>query len=391
MDFLDHQLVQVVQHVAQVVGLAAQPGGHVAEDGLLPQVEADHVRHIRVDRLVVGNPGAHRIADGDVAGAVGIHQARTAQRRIGAEHLGVQEVIVHAAIDHVHALQTARGAHVHHPVAHHQVLALDQLHPHLLRQEGMLEIGAVVHARRQHHHRGRGGPGRTRRAGAQRVQQQVGVVGHRLHGVSAEQLGEQPHHHLAVFQHVRHAGRHAQVVLQHVVLALALGVAGPHDVDAGNVGVHPAGHQHALHLRAELGIAIDQVARHDAGVQDGLAMVDVLDEAVQRRDPLHQPLLHARPLAGGDDARDQVEGNQALRARPALILVAIDGKGDADAAKDHLRLGLPRTHGGLRLPCQPLGIGLVMGPHVAAIERQHCVHLVKLLHLCTPPANGLLS
>jgi hypothetical protein len=47
-------------------------------------------------------------------------------------------------IDHVDALGTLGGAHEHGLVLHEQVLALDQLDAHLLGEEGVLEVGAVV-------------------------------------------------------------------------------------------------------------------------------------------------------------------------------------------------------------------------------------------------------
>ena len=375
---LDHQLGQVVQHVLEVVRLAAHPGGHVGEDRFLAQVEADHLGHVGVDRLVVRDARAHGVADGHVARAVGAHEARAAQRGGGAEHLRVEEVVVHPAVDHVHALQAARGAHVDEVVLDDEVLPLDQLHAHLLGQEGVLEVGAVVHAGREHHHRGfgRGGGG----AGAQRVQQQVGVVRHRRHLVHGEQLGEEPHHHLAVLQHVRHAGGHAQVVFQHVIDALAARVRRAHDVDAADVRIDVLRHLHAHHLGPELGVADDQVRRHDARADDLLAVVHVVDEAVERRHALHQPLLHALPLVRGDDARDQVERNQPLGAGAVLVLGAVDGKGDAHAAEDHFRLCAARLHRFLSLLGQPLAIALVMGTHIAAFERQHRVHLVELQH-----------
>src|SRR5215471_8923452 len=40
--FLDDELRQVLEHVAQVVGIAQLPGGHVLQERLLAQVEADH-------------------------------------------------------------------------------------------------------------------------------------------------------------------------------------------------------------------------------------------------------------------------------------------------------------------------------------------------------------
>ena len=248
--FLDHQVLHVGQHVLEVFRLAAHVSGHVVEDRLFAQVELDHLGHIGIDRLVVGHTRAHGVADAHVAGAVRLHQAGAAQRGIGAEHARIEEVVVHAAVDHVHPLRTAGGAHVDEAVLEEQVLPLDQLHAHLLGQEGVLEVGAVVHAGGEHHHRGIAG--RDRAAGAQGFQQQVGVMRHRRHAVAAEQAGEEPHHHLAVFQHVAHAAGHAQVVFQHVVLARAVGVARADDVDAGDVRIHLAWHIHALHLRPVL-------------------------------------------------------------------------------------------------------------------------------------------
>ena len=108
------------------------------------------------------------------------------------------------------------------------------------------------------------------------------------------------------------------------------------DVDAGDVRVHVARHVDPDHLGAELRVALDLLGRHDAGFQDLLAVIDVVDEAVQGRDALRQAALHVAPLGRRDDARDQVERDQALGARAIGVLRAIDREGDADAAEDHL-------------------------------------------------------
>ncbi len=62
----------------------------------------------------------------------------------------VEEVVVDAAVDHVDPPRALRRAHEDEVVLDEQVLPLDQLDAHLLRQEGVLEVGAVVHAGRQH-------------------------------------------------------------------------------------------------------------------------------------------------------------------------------------------------------------------------------------------------
>ena len=56
----------------------------------------------------------------------------------------------------------------------------------------------------------------------------------------------------------------------------------------------------------------------------GLA-VDVLQEQVERRDALRQPALDHLPLAGRQDAREQVVREDALRA----VLLTVDREGDA--------------------------------------------------------------
>ena len=192
--------MQMGEHVFEVVRFAAQKGRHVLQNRLFAQIEANHLGDIGVDRFVVRNAGADRVADRHVAGAIRVHQTGAAQRRGGAEHLGVEEVIVDAAVDHIHALQATRRAHVDEVVLDLQVLPFDQFHAHLLREKRVLEVGAVVHAGREHHHGRVGAVGRC--AGAQGVEQHVRVMHDRRDLVLREQIGKQPHHHLAVFQHV---------------------------------------------------------------------------------------------------------------------------------------------------------------------------------------------
>ncbi|MCY1230398.1 hypothetical protein D9M72_428090 [compost metagenome] len=332
----------------QVVGAPAHVRGYVVEDDLLAEVEADHVGHVRIDRLVVRHASADRIADGHVAGTVDRQQAGRAERGIVPEHQRIEEVVVDAPVDHVDALRPLRGAHEQVVVLDEQVAAFDQLHAHLLRQEGVLEVRRVVHARGQHHHRGIGD--RLRRYAAQHVEQQVGIVRHRRDAVAREQVGEQPHHHLAVFQHVRHPGGHAQVVFQHVELALA----GTHHVDAGDVRIDVMRYVDAEHLGPVLGVVVDLVGWDHAGADDVLAVVDIVDKAVERGHALAQALFQQRPFAGREDARDHVERDGALGAAVGFVLVAIDSKGNAHAPENQVRLGPLVVHGAAGLPRQPV-------------------------------------
>ena len=87
------------------------------------------------------------------------------------------------------------------------------------------------------------GPRRDR---AQGGEQRVRIVLDRRDAVAREQLREEPHHHLAVLQHVGDAGRRAGIVLEDVEGVLV----DPHDVDAGDVDVDAVRHLEADHLRA---------------------------------------------------------------------------------------------------------------------------------------------
>ncbi len=355
----DHQIGQVLQRIGQAVGLAAHAGGHVVQQRGFAQVELDHARHIGVDGLVVGHPGADGVGQVDVARAVGSHQPGAADSRFGAEHLWVEKVVVNAAVDHVHPLRPLGGAHIDEVVLDEQVLPFHQFHPHLLGDKGVLKIGRVVHARREHHHRGLAHIGRG--DGAQFLQQHVRVMRHRRDAVAGEQFGEQPHHHAAVFEHIAHAGGHAQVVFEHEVFALALRVFGAHDVDAGDLRIDVVRQVDAHHLGAELGVAEHLLLRHDAGLEDFLVVIDVVEEAVERGDALLQPGFEVLPFRRGNDARNQVERNEPLGA----CLVAIHRESDAHAAKDQLGLLALGADGVGRLLRQPVSVLGVVGAHTA--------------------------
>jgi hypothetical protein len=63
----------------------------------------------------------------------------------------VEELVVDAPVDDVDPLLAGRRPHPHDAVAADQVAALDQLDAHQPGEQGVLEVGAVVDARREHH------------------------------------------------------------------------------------------------------------------------------------------------------------------------------------------------------------------------------------------------
>lgn len=149
---LHHQLRQVRQDVRQFLRLATLPGRHVVQQRVFAEVEADHVRHVGIDRLVVGHPGTDRVGQHQVAGPVGGQQAGHAEQRIRVERQRVEEGVVDPSVDHVHRLRSGRRAHVDPLVADEQIGAFDQFHAHLAGEEGVFEVGAVETSRRQYHH-----------------------------------------------------------------------------------------------------------------------------------------------------------------------------------------------------------------------------------------------
>ena len=328
-DLLHHQFGDVLLHIFQRIRLAAAECRHVLQQHRLAEVELDDLGHIGVDRLVVGDAGAHCIGQCDGAGLVGAHQSRHAQCRIGPEGERIEIVVVDAAVDHIDPLQPLRGAHEDLVVLHHQIGALHQFDAELVGKERMLVIGRIVLARRQQHHHWLR-PRRGWRDRAQRSQQRVGIVLDRRDAMLGEQVGCQPHHHLAVLQHVGDARRRARIVLQHIEL---VGV-DPDDVDARDMDIDVVRHPPPRHLRPEAGIAEHEVARDQPRLENFARAIDVGEEKVERLHALDQPRFEPRPLGARNDAGDDVERDQPLGG----VLVAVDGEGDADAAKQKFRL-----------------------------------------------------
>ncbi len=99
----------------------------------------------------------------------------------------------------------------------------------------------------------RGGGGRDASAGVE--SSSVGIILDRRDAMRGEEIGQQPHHHFAVLQHVGDARGRARIVLENVELVLA----GAHDVDAGDVHLDVVRRAAARHLRAEVRIAEDEI------------------------------------------------------------------------------------------------------------------------------------
>ena len=244
---------------------------------------------------------------------------------------GIEEVVVDPAIDDVDPLEPARRAEVDDVLVDHEVAALDQLDAHLAREEGVLEVGRVVGARRQHDDARVAGRGR--RDAAERRQQRRRVVAHRPDAVLRE--GERQHagQRGAVLEHVGDAARRPEIVLEHAVDAVAVA----HEVDARHHAARGVRHRDAEGLALEAVGRHHERARHDAvGDRGCLADVEVVEEAVERRHALDEAALDRRPFLGGNDARHQVHRPHPLDARG----LAVDREGDAETPEDRVAQAL---------------------------------------------------
>ena len=123
----------------------------VLQNGIFAQIVLDESGDVRVNGFVIGDARADRVRKRDIAGAIGVHQSRHADEGTGAEGKRVEKIVVDAAVDDIHARQAVDGLHIDDIVDHHQIAAFHELDAHLLREEAMLEVCAVVEARGEQH------------------------------------------------------------------------------------------------------------------------------------------------------------------------------------------------------------------------------------------------
>ena len=366
----------MLEDVGAVLVLAREIGRHVRQDRVLVEVVADHARDEVVHDLVVDDTRPDRVREADVAAAIGLHQAGHAQHRVRPEHLRVEEVVVDPAVDHVHLLQAPRRAHVDARVAHQEVAPLHDRDAHLARQIGVLEVGAVVRSRGEQHHVRVAR--RARRDVPQRAQQVLGVELDRLHVDRLEEGGKAALHRAAVLEHVAHAGRAARVVLEHQVVAVRVA----DQVGAADVHVDVAGHLEAHELAPEVAGGEHEVRRHDAVLHDLLLVVDVVQEQVERGDPLHEARLDLAPLLRGDEPRHHVEREDPLGPR----LVAVDVEGDALAQEGAVDGAPALGELGRREAAPQLVDPAVVRAHAAVGSDHLVVDAVGRRIRCAPPA-----
>src|SRR5262245_5609597 len=269
-----NHLVQLIEHEVARLLINAAKRRHVLQDRFFRQVVTDDVRHVRINHFVVRDAAAGCVRKRNVALAPRTYQTTNTQRRILAEDRGIEKQIVDAAVDHVHLHETLDRAHVHLVVAtDDQIGAYDELRGHRLREVCVLEVCRVLDARRQYDDLG---IAPTRRERRKATAQLLGIVVDWIDRVLIEELGKDPLHYLAVFEHIRHTRRHTQVVLEHVYGAVGIA----YEIGAAHVAPDTMWGIDAEAFRTKLARLFDQLARQYTVAQRALVVIDVVDEPV---------------------------------------------------------------------------------------------------------------
>ena len=324
-DGLEHHPVESVENELALLGILQVVGVDVGQDRPFAEVVLDECRDVGVDGLVVGHAVADRVRDGHPAGTRGVQQARDTEHGIGPEMHWVEVVVIDAAVEHMHRFGTADRAHPDLVVAAVEVTALDELDAHPAGEERVLEVRRVVHAGGEHRDlRIRHTSGCRRK---QRVEQAFRVFGHGLHALVTEQFGQHVGERAAVLQHVRDAGRTAQVVLEDREDTLLVA----DQVDACDVDAHTVGGLDAPGLPVEVAGTGHESARHDPVVQDPSRPVHVRQEHLQGLDALGDPLLDHAPFGGAEQPRHEVQRQWTLLA----------GQAERDALAVEVRVDQP--------------------------------------------------
>ena len=93
----------------------------------------------------------------------------------------------------------------------------------------------------------------------------------------------------------------------------------------------------AAHFTPVVPAAKYQLARDDPFRENAPFVVNVLQEQIDRGEPLREPPLECGPLAGGQNARQQIKWKDPFGA----LLVAVDGERDALSEEGAIGIELP--------------------------------------------------
>src|SRR5262245_14775644 len=139
----------MVEDVATLALLTAPPGGQARHRELLVEEVLAEARQEAQERVALDEPRAERVADRDLAGACGLHEARHANERVRAQLERIAEIGVDAPHDEVDGLEPLDGLQVDAVVAHGEIGALDDAEAEVAREISVLEIVLLRRPRRE--------------------------------------------------------------------------------------------------------------------------------------------------------------------------------------------------------------------------------------------------
>ena len=278
------------------------------------------VQRRRFDKARAGHVRHHHVAR-----AHHLQQARHADARIGAQFDGIAELVVEPPQQDVHALQPGEGLQVQLVVAHREVLAFDERHAEIAREERVLEEGFAVRAGREQRDVRRAFVAGHRRAAALDERRDSPRVERRepLHAHRAERIGEHARDDQPVFERIAEPRRRLGAVRHDHPRAARLA----REIDRDELQILPARRHEALHRTQIAGMPEHQRGRQEAFVQQRLRAVDVLHDRIEQLGALLDRAFQHRPLGLVDHERQQVE-----RPRARLAAVRVDVVADVVVA-----------------------------------------------------------
>ena len=125
------------------------------------------------------------------------------------------------------------------------------------------------------------------------------------------------------------------------------------------------------HQRTIIVVAKDQIRRNHPVAQHVLVVINVVEQEVDRGDPLDDPALDVAPFLGRQDARQDVERQDPVDR----LRIGIDRKGNAEIVK----LGI--GGGGALLECADRQTGEALADDMARRAAQHLA--IKALRIVT--------
>ncbi|GJE71932.1 hypothetical protein CHKEEEPN_3484 [Methylorubrum podarium] len=312
------QAVEIGERVGQTLGIAAPPRPGAGEPQLLAGEAPGDGRQVGPERGRFEHAGTRHVADHRPAPTQHLEDAGHAEARIRAQLHRVEVVGIDPPPHRVGALEPGDGAHVQEPVAHHEVVALDQEEAEIAGERGLLDIGAAVGARREQADARVAALARRGEAGAEGLEE----AGQALDVEVGEQVREGAGEHHPVLQRVAEAGGRLRAVGQD----LPAPVRPAADIRGIDRQPAPAGRRDAVDGPQEFGMPGHHPRGQKAFRDEPAGAVDVGDDALHQAGALDDAGRQLRPVGGVDDEGQRSE-------RPGMLApVAVDPVGDARVA-----------------------------------------------------------